>query len=89
MSVGSNPIQTKAATFYPNPFSAFVTVNVEEASVTNSSELILYNVLGKQVMNQTLTNTSTTVETNLPSGVYFYKVINKDGGVQSGKLIAQ
>lgn len=89
MGVGSNQIQTKAATFYPNPFSAFVTINVEDASVTNSSELILFNVLGKQVMRKTLTNTVTTVETNLPSGIYLYRVINKDGVVQSGKLIAQ
>jgi hypothetical protein len=46
--------------------------------------------LGKEVINKTITKQLTTLETsNLPSGIYFYKVIGNDKIIQSGKLISQ
>jgi hypothetical protein len=50
----------------------------------------IYNVLGAEVMNTTLTKQLTTLETsNLPSGIYFYKITGKNKIIQSGRLISQ
>ena len=51
--------------------------------------LLIFNNLGALVYNQSLTQNATTVETMLKSGVYFYKLIRKNGTVQTGKLISQ
>ncbi len=77
------------ASFYPNPFTTSLTVKIDDASETNSSELRIYNVLGIQVMNLTITEKTTNIESSFPSGVYYYKVIGKNKKIQSGKLISQ
>jgi len=74
---------------YPNPFNAFTTIKMNDAS-NIKTELRIYDVLGADVMNAILINQITTLETNnLPSGIYFYKVIQSDKIIQSGKLISE
>ncbi|MBA3663071.1 MAG: DUF3494 domain-containing protein [Bacteroidetes bacterium] len=75
--------------FYPNPFTNSTNVIVSEASEVNSSELKVYDILGTLVMNVTLIQKTTTLETNLPSGVYFYRILSKNGLNQTGKLVSQ
>lgn len=77
------------ASFYPNPFSTSFEVKINNASVTNTMELQIFNVLGTQVMKSLITKHTTVLETNLPSGVYFYKLIGNNEFVQSGKIISQ
>jgi hypothetical protein len=77
-------------TIYPNPFSTSATIMISDASQINNYELKIYNVLGTEVMNTIVRNQSTTLETsNLPTGIYSYKVIEKNKTIQSGKLISQ
>jgi hypothetical protein len=79
-----------AVTIYPNPFSTYTTITINDASQINNAELRIYNVLGEEVMNTPVTKQLTTLETsNLPSGIYFYKVISNNKPIQSGKLISQ
>ena len=76
------------ATIYPNPFSSSITIN--NLTQIDKAELRMYNVLGAEVMSANITNQLTTLETsNLPAGVYFYKIISNNKTVQSGRLIAQ
>ena len=80
----------EAISIYPNPFSTSATIVLNDFSNSNTAELRMYNVLGKQIMNVFVTKSSTTFDTsNLPSGVYFYQVIGNDKTIQSGKLIKQ
>jgi hypothetical protein len=81
--------KTAEIVFYPNPITTSTIVKVSDASEINSSELRIYDVLGMLVLNTTLTKNTTVIETNFSSGVYFYKVIGKNGVAQSGKLISQ
>ncbi|MBD3638253.1 MAG: DUF3494 domain-containing protein [Crocinitomicaceae bacterium] len=75
---------------YPNPFHESITFTSNEISMDNRYELRIVNTLGKEVMHSTLTQTSTVIETNeIPSGMYFYYLINNDKVIQSGKLIAR
>jgi hypothetical protein len=75
--------------FFPNPMISSLSILLNNVSESNTSELRLYNTLGTLVISKTITEKVTTIETNFPSGIYYYKVISKDNSVQSGKLISQ
>ena len=50
----------------------------------------MYNVLGEEVLNTNVTMELKTIETNsFPTGIYFYKMIENNKTIQSGKLISQ
>lgn len=77
-------------TVYPNPFNSYTNIIINEASQINNAELRIYNVLGKEVKNTNVNKQFITLETNdLPSGMYFYKVINNNKVIQTGKIISQ
>ncbi|OFY84793.1 MAG: hypothetical protein A3F72_05915 [Bacteroidetes bacterium RIFCSPLOWO2_12_FULL_35_15] len=77
-------------TIYPNPFSDFTVIMVNDASEIKQAELMVYNVLGEEVVNSIITKQATIIDTNyLTSGIYFYKVISNNKIIQSGKLISQ
>lgn len=90
MSVPSLEVKN-AATIYPNPFSVSTTIELNDVSMINNSELKIYNVLGEQVLFTTLDKQLTTIDTaNLPAGMYFYTITGKNGkAVQTGRLISQ
>jgi len=77
------------AKFYPNPFNGAFSVAIENGFHDNSSQLVVYNTLGALVLDRTLTQTENNISTNLPSGVYFYKLVSDNGKIQSGKLISK
>jgi hypothetical protein len=89
VGLGDHDANAIGASFYPNPFASSLVVNVQDASAVNGSVLTMYNVLGTQVMNVSLTEITTAIETNLPAGVYFYNITGQNGVSQSGKLISQ
>ncbi|MEX2369841.1 MAG: ice-binding family protein, partial [Bacteroidales bacterium] len=79
-----------AVNIYPNPFSPLLYIVINDASQINSCELKIYSVLGDEVIRAIVTKQLSTIETsNLPCGIYFYKVIDKGILIQSGKLISQ
>jgi len=80
----------KMITFAPNPFKAYTTISLNDASSTINYDLSIYNVLGKMVLNTPVTSQVTTLKTSdLHSGIYFYKVTSNGKLIQSGKLISQ
>ena len=88
-SVNAEKIEN-VLTISPNPFRSFATVRLNEMPKNSNYSLVLYNILGTEVVNTILTNQSTTLETaNLSSGIYFYKVMDQNKTIQSGKLISQ
>ena len=65
----------KGVTIFPNPFTIHITIKMNNALQINNCEFKIYNVLGEEIMNTTITKQLTTLETsNLPSGIYFYTV---------------
>lgn len=76
--------------FYPNPFNTSLNIQLNDNSILNNNNLKVYNLLGAEVISINLIKTITTVETSdLPSGIYFYKLTSNNKTIQSGKLIAQ
>jgi hypothetical protein len=92
-TVGFNSLNIKThndmVSFYPNPFTTSISVIVNNASENNSSELKIYDVLGKLELNLIITQKNTTIDVNLSKGIHYYHVINMDGTIQVGKLISQ
>jgi hypothetical protein len=81
--------KNEMVSIYPNPFSTSTNISINEASQINTAELKMYNVLGEMVLSTILTNQTTTIETsNLPSGIYSYKLFSNNIVLQSGRLIS-
>jgi len=98
VTVPANGVSTGVATFSnahsvsisPNPFNTFTTIKLNDASKSNNYKLKIYNILGSEVMQSNLSKQLTTLNTsNLHSGIYFYKVMENNKVVQSGKLISK
>jgi len=86
----SDPAQTAAASVFPNPFNGSATIVLQNGLLSDGTQLKLYNVIGEEVMNVLLTNQTTTLTMNqMPTGIYFYELINQGRKVQTGKLISQ
>lgn len=82
--------EIRGAAFYPNPFTTSLEVNIPDEWLINKSELRLYTLLGAEVLKSALIKQLTSLETgNLPSGIYFYKLICNNKIVQSGRLVSQ
>lgn len=85
-----NAYLNEPATIYPNPFSKYATLKINESSFINNAELRIFNILGTEVLSIDITKQLTTLNTsNLSSGIYFYKVISNNKTIQTGKLISQ
>ena len=74
----------------PNPFSDNINITLNQALEINNSRLVIYNNLGKEVMNISIMGTSTTLNvSNLNAGIYVYKFFDNDKIIQTGKLISK
>ena len=74
----------------PNPFGTFTTINLKSDSQYVNCIFSIYNIAGVEVMSTTVTKQVITLDTSrLHSGVYFYRLSDKNKIIQSGKLISQ
>lgn len=89
LSIGEINSNTKntVAVFYPNPFSDSLTIQMMDAPI--NCELKIYDTLGKLVLQKNISNTTTVLNLNLNSGMYYYNLINDSGLIQTGKIISK
>jgi hypothetical protein len=88
---GLNVVQTlnSPVTIAPNPIGLNTTITINDANKVMNYNLKVYNALGKEIINTILTQHVTSLDTReLHSGIYFYKVMDSNKLVQSGKLIS-
>jgi hypothetical protein len=75
---------------YPNPVNASMNVLIRDEFNLNTYDLRIYNSLGEEIINTTLHQELTTIETSfLPSGLFYYTISNDGRRLQSGKFIIQ
>ncbi|HEY0045779.1 MAG TPA: ice-binding family protein [Flavobacterium sp.] len=86
LGTGEIEAPAKAVTFYPNPFSSSLSINI---SAGGNHDLYIYSATGSVVMQKAISQQVTTFDANFPTGIYFYKLIGADGSVASGKLISK
>lgn len=78
-----------ALRIYPNPFLGNTTISVRIASLSDKAQLSIYNVSGAQVLHERLSNQARSfTSSDLPSGIYFYRLMDGNSTIQSGKLIS-
>lgn len=71
--------------FYPNPAKTHITINTKQ-----NAKFCLMNALGKQVLEQTLTNGENTVDLNqLPAGIYYIRVWEDPNDIKTHKLLVR
>lgn len=81
---------TNAIALYPNPFTTSFNIQLNSISTAEQVQVSIYNVIGEEVVHQSLTTQLTTIDmSNLPSGIYFYKVVNQTTTIQTGRLVSQ
>ena len=88
--ITSYNLGSEIVSVYPNPFTSSLHIVLNNSSQINKVEFKMYNVLGEEVLNTNVTMELKTIETNsFPTGIYFYKMIENNKTIQSGKLISQ
>ena len=87
-SVREQAISKNSILISPNPFHSSAILNLDDHF--KNAELTIYDGLGKQVKRQKLIVKETTVNRDgLPSGIFFFQVINDTGQVATGKFIIE
>ena len=80
----------EAVTIYPNPFLTSITIIINDASQIKDVKFRMYNILGEELISANLTQQLTILKTsNLPSGIYFYKISDNTKAIQIGRLVSQ
>lgn len=88
-NLGLPGYQSPVAKLYPNPFSGSFTIAVDNGFQENGSQLVIFNTLGAMVYEKQLSGSTNSVNLDLPSGVYLYKLSSDSGKVHSGKLVSK
>jgi hypothetical protein len=75
-TVGVNETNlSKGFNIYPNPTKGLFTVSLDE--LDNNSTIIVYSIVGKEVINQKITNNKTIINLEgFDKGIYFVKIQN-------------
>ncbi len=76
--------------FYPNPFSDYTSINIDNKELPNDAELNLqiFDMLGNSVYTQTLHSKRERLHLPLADGVYFYRVNDlKNKFLATGKIM--
>jgi hypothetical protein len=69
---------------FPNPVSDKLTVTINNKLL---SEIILYDITSRKLLQQAFTNSVTLNTARLAKGIYVYEVRNNKGEVKKGKVI--
>ncbi|WP_340170847.1 FG-GAP-like repeat-containing protein [Lacinutrix sp.] len=71
---------------HPNPTNGKVTIN----NIKSNTKLIVYNILGRQLLEQVLTPTKNKVDiSNYAKGVYLFSLKDEDGKLTTKKVVLQ
>ena len=79
-----NGIKENEINVYPNPITEKLTINTNIYELT---EVILYDLSSRKLLEQTFTKTTTIDTEQLPNGMYLYEVRKKNGIIKNGKVI--
>jgi hypothetical protein len=80
-----NPNNSFIISVYPNPAKNAIIVSIP--FVSNESTLIIYNIVGQELLKQQITDIKTRIDiSNLTSGIYFVRV-KTENGMREKKII--
>lgn len=71
---------------YPNPFSGALNIKINSSQ---PSEIILSDMVSRQVLREKLTNSVSINTEHLSKGVYVYEIRNEQGIIRKGKVVKE
>lgn len=76
---------------YPNPFSEKAVLRITNRSRITNCELKIYDLVGKEMNVDVIRNSDEFVirRSNLVAGIYFYKLLNENETISTGKLVIE
>lgn len=81
------PEITLSISVYPNPTTSIINLKIDDFNIENL-QFYLFDVTGKQLQSQKITNTETSIEMkNLPQAVYLLNVQNKNTIIKNFRII--
>ncbi len=85
-----SPASNPNISVYPNPFSTQTSMNVSNTNLQNAV-LLIFDMDGNIVkrIDNINSGTITIDRVNLNSGMYFYRLMNNNGIIGTGKLVAE
>ncbi|MEJ6793340.1 MAG: T9SS type A sorting domain-containing protein [Lacinutrix sp.] len=79
-------LQAPKLSVHPNPTNGKVTIN----NIKSKTKLIVYNILGRQLLEQVLTPNKNKVDiSNYAKGVYLFSLKDEDGKLTTKKVVLQ
>ena len=81
MQINANNNEIK---IYPNPAQNNFTI---EASSSKKQTLQLIDIIGKQVLLQTINGSTNIDVSNLTKGIYLYNIFQNQSRIKNGKII--
>ena len=83
-----SPLNDQLTTINVNYSGQELRIDLLENKVKSNSRLYIYNTIGRLVASTPITQAKTTINSNLPTGIYFYKLLSTAGS-QKGKFIVK
>ncbi len=84
MAVGNGSWQ-----IYPNPNDGKFNLIISQFDNLKMGKLKIYNILGEIVYSEKLSTINYQLSTNLPIGIYFYKISFENNFIQTGKMVVR
>ncbi len=86
---GIDELVANNVTIYPNPNNGIIHITLT-SELSKNSTLEIYDVIGKLIVTEALTNELNTSNiSHLSSGIYSFRVLNNNNIVKFGKLVKQ
>jgi len=86
LAISENTSEQASCNIFPNPVSDKLTVTINNNDL---SEIILYDITSRKLLQQTFTNTASINVSHLSKGIYLYEVINSKGIIKKGKVVKE
>jgi hypothetical protein len=78
--------ESNKTNIYPNPFANQINIATGNNEL---SEVIVYDIASRKLLQQNFTSTITLNTEQLAKGIYIYEVRNKNGVIKKGKVIKE
>lgn len=80
------PTALSLSSVYPNPSTGKVAIDIGHAS---NGIFVLYNMIGEKISESNVVAERSSIDLNVPEGIYFYKLIIDGEVVENERLIIQ
>ena len=86
VGISETQLSNKPISIYPNPFTNLLNITLKN---NHPSEITLYDITSRKLLQQTFTNSTTINTQQLAKGIYFYEVKCMEQVIGKGKVVKE